>query len=294
MPVSNVFVLPTAGKSFTLSLNDFNNSFLTVWSNFYGPNIPTSADINIGGAATAPYDGMLYRHSSYKAFYTYNPDALKGGGIGSGFTRVGLGNRNFESITALVANIANIEQSELCSVVGDSSANYRVYMRTTNAGAIVDIGIPPASSLTSGMFIARQVPNTALVASSVTGHEMSSDLIYRSRITVDAMAERSISTSISGNVLDLDVGVASLHRVNVTSHINSIKFSNTAGTSWGVSVVFYGNGTAYNFNTNSNVAYPSSNSAVTLTSTAGRRDSISFVSPDGNLPAMAFGGGQGF
>jgi hypothetical protein len=298
---SNTFSLPSAGKSFTLSRLDFNNSILSAWSSFYGPAVPTIGNITIEGTASAPYSGMLYRSSIHKALYVQDSTSIKGGGIGGGFTRVGITNRTFESITTLVANLAYIEQSELCTTVGDSSANYRVYMKTNNSNNIVDVGIPPSSSLATSMFVNRQIANTHLQLNTITGAELASNIIYTSgatmkgRILIDALAERTVSTAVSSNVLDIDVGLASMHRVNVTSNINSIKFSNTnTSMSWGVSVVFYADGTAYNFNTNSNVAYPNSNTPITLTSTAGRRDAISFVSPDGGLPAMAFVGGQGF
>lgn len=301
MSISNTFSLPTAGKSFTLSLIDFNNSILATWSNFYGPNIPTSADVNINGSAVSPYEGMLYRSSVFKAFYVYDPNNAKGNSLGGGFTRTGLGARNFESITSLVANAAYIEQAELITTVGDSSANYRLYLKTTNAGAIVDVGVPPASSLTSGMFVTRQVPNTALQLNTVTGAELAPNIVYDSgltakgRVAIDSLTERSIATAISGNLLNFDVGAASIHRVNVTSHINAVSFSNSnSSMGWGISVFFYGNGTAYNFKTNSNVMYPNSNTPVTLTSTAGRFDAVAFISPSGSVPVIASVAGQGY
>lgn len=301
MPTVNTFSTPTAGKSFTLSLNDFNNSLLSLFNNFYGPVPPSNLEITIAGVSTNPYAGMLYRSSIYNAFYAYDPTAKKGGGISSNYTRVGLGSRNFESITDLVTNISTIEQTELLTTVG-SGANYRLYMKTSNTPGIVDVGIPPASSLSTAMFISRQIPNTALQASSVTGFELASNFVYNSAYTIkgraliDSLAERVVTTNISGNVLNINVGLASMHRVNVTSHINAIIFSNNNTTmGWGVSVFFYANGTAYNFNTNSNVAYPNSNTPVTLTSTAGRMDAISFISPNGsNVGVLAFVGGQGY
>ena len=301
MPTANTFSTPTAGKSFTLSLIDFNNSLLSLFSNFYGPTPPSSLEVTVAGVATAPYTGTLYRSSLYNAFYAYDATAKKGGGIASNYTRVGLGSRNFESITDLVTNIATIEQTELLTTVG-AGANYRLYMKTSNTPGIVDVGIPPSSSLISGMFVTGQVPNTAIAVNSLTGNELSTNFIHnstftvRARVAIDALAERVVATSISGNVLNLDVGLASMHRVNVTSHINSIVFSNNNTTmGWGVSVFFYANGSTYNFNTNSNVAYPNSNTSVTLTTTAGRMDAISFVSPNGsNVGVLAFVGGQGY
>jgi hypothetical protein len=301
MPTANTFSTPTAGKSFTLSLNDFNNSLLSIFSNFYGPTPPSSLEITVAGVATNPYTGMLYRSSIHNAFYAYDATAKKGGGISSNYTRVGLGSRNFEGITELVANLTYVEQTELLTTVG-SGANYRLYMKTSNTPGIVDVGIPPASSLTSAMFVNGQVPNTAIAVNSLTGNELKSNFVYnsaytiRGRALIDSLAERVVATSISGNVLNLDVGLASMHRVNVTSNINSIVFSNNNNTmGWGVSVFFYANGTAYNFKTNSNVAYPNSNTAVTLTTTAGRMDAISFISPNGsNVGVLAFVGGQGY
>ena len=142
MAISNTFSTPQASKSFTLSLVDFNNSSLALWSNFYGPSVPTINNITIAGTPTTPYAGMLYRSSLTNAFYVYDPTNAKSGGVGGGFTRMGIGSRNFESITALVSNIATIEQAELVTTVGTSSANYRVYMKVNNSSSIVDIGVP--------------------------------------------------------------------------------------------------------------------------------------------------------
>ena len=80
MPTANTFSTPTAGKSFTLSLIDFNNSLLSVFSNFYGPTPPSSLEVTVAGVATSPYTGMLYRSSIYNAFYAYDATAKKGGG----------------------------------------------------------------------------------------------------------------------------------------------------------------------------------------------------------------------
>src|SRR5687768_14708443 len=138
MAISNTFSIPTAGKSFTLSLIDFNRNFLAIWSNFYGPSVPTSGNITIEGTVSNPYEGMLWRSSTLKALYIYDPTNTKGGNPGAGFTRVGVGHRNFESISSLVTGLGGIEQSELLTTVGESTANYRVYMKTNNSNNIVD------------------------------------------------------------------------------------------------------------------------------------------------------------
>ena len=195
MTVSNLFSLPSTAKSFTLSLNDFNSSILATWSNFYGPAVPNINNITIQGVSSGPYEGMLYRSSITNAFYVYDPTQAKSGGIGGGFTRSGIGSRNFESITALVANLSAIEQAELLTTVGDSTANYRVYVKTNNSSGFVDIGLPPASTLTSGMFVDRQISNVRLVSNTITGYEiapyaisgdkLANNITYYSALTVD-------------------------------------------------------------------------------------------------------------
>jgi hypothetical protein len=204
MAISNTFSLPSSGKSFTLSLVDFNNSFLSLWSNFYGPSVPNINNITIQGTATGPYEGMLYRSSVKGAFYVYDPTAAKGGSIGGGFTRVGIASRNYENITQLVANVSSIEQTELITTVGDSSANYRLYMKTNNSGGIVDVGLPAAASLISSMFVARQVPNTAIALESLTSAEMAPRSINGDRLANNLIYQSSANV---GGQLGLEQNV---------------------------------------------------------------------------------------
>lgn len=180
--VSNTFATPSAAKSFTLSRVDYNNSLEALFSNFYGPAYPTSLNITIVGTATTPYTGMLHRSSTTNTFHVYDPTNTKSGSLGGGFTRMGIGSRNFESITQLVSSLSTIEQAELLTTVGDSTANYRVYMKTNNSSGLVDIGVPAASSLVTSMFASRQVPNTALTAASVTQYELADGSVTTSKL----------------------------------------------------------------------------------------------------------------
>jgi hypothetical protein len=238
MPISNSFAVPAASRSFTLSLVDYNSSLTALFSNFYGPAVPTLNNITIQGVSTSPYEGMLYRSSITNSFYVYDPTNVKGGGIGGGFTRNGIGSRNFESITALTANLSLIEQSELLTTVGDSTANYRVYMKTNNSNGFVDIGIPPASSLTSGMFINRQIPNTALQLNTVTAAELSKDIDLLGRTKVVNVVEPVVNVSISGGAVTLDLYYGSAFHTNLTAAITSVSVIN-ANSTHGSSFVWF-------------------------------------------------------
>ena len=272
MPTVNTFSTPTAGKSFTLSLNDFNNSLLSLFNNFYGPVPPSSSEITVAGVSTNPYAGMLYRSSIYNAFYAYDPTAKKGGGISSNYTRVGLGSRNFESITDLVANIAVIEQTELLTTVG-SGANYRLYMKTSNTPSIVDVGIPPTSSLISSMFVARQVPNTAIAVNSITRHELAPLTITAAELTNTTITGAKIaSATITGDKLSANLSYTS--NLNMSGNVvfaankglrfadgsrqNSAAMINFANVGSGASFV-------YNKSANGNLVMKTATTSLSLT-----------------------------
>lgn len=300
--MANVFALPSAGKSFTLSLIDFNNSFKSLLSSFYGPSLPTSADITMSGVATAPSSGMLYRSSIFNAFYVYDPTSVKGSSIGGNFTRVGIGNRNFESISTLVSNLNYIEQSEIVTTVG-AGANYRAYLRTSNSNGFVDIGIPPASSLTTSMFINRQISNTHIQASSITGNELAPNILYNSTISFTgrtilyALSEGLVTVSPVANVVTLDLGIGTNFYLNLTSNISNVNITN-ANTSYVSSFVLFtsGDGTqrSITWPTSTTVKFPG-NTIPTPTSTSGKLDMYIGVSNPVSLGTfLVQSGGQSY
>ena len=183
---SNTYSLPNVGLALALSRIRWNETLRSISGCMYGPSVPTSLDYTDEGVAVVPPTGSLYRSSLFNALYAYDPVAGKGGvqGIGGNYTRVGVGHRNFESITTLVANVAYIEPSELLTTVG-SGANYRLYMKTSNSGGIVDVGLPAPSTVVNSMIVDRTIANTKITAASITNNEIAAATIKSSLLQSD-------------------------------------------------------------------------------------------------------------
>lgn len=145
--VSNNFVLPQAGDSIALARVFWNNSFRAVGENFYGFNPPTPGNYVIEGSNTSPVpDGILFREQVSGALYIHDSVHKKVTHLGASWTRVGIGWRVEETLVDV--NLANYEIGEGFVTV---NANSRLYMKSTNAGAIVDLGLPAPLTVTTAM-----------------------------------------------------------------------------------------------------------------------------------------------
>lgn len=138
---SNTYIEPTAGTSLNTARLQQNDNFRSLLSNFYSPAIPTSTNITTNGAGLTPPNGMLYRNSTTGALYISDSINKRSAPIGGNFTRVGIGNRVEQNITALTANIATYEIGELVGTIDTG----RLYFRNSNTAAIgsfIDVGAP--------------------------------------------------------------------------------------------------------------------------------------------------------
>jgi len=162
---SNTFIEPTSGTSLNAARSQFNNSLRSLLTNFKSAAAPAATNITAAGTNIGEQDGMLFRSATTNALYISDSVHVKSSPVGGNFTRVGIGNRVENGITALVANIASYEIGELVatpSASGALSANARLYLITDNSGAatsIKDVGIPPTNG---------SVTNTMLQLSSIT------------------------------------------------------------------------------------------------------------------------------
>jgi len=154
--VSNTFSTPSAATALILARGFWNNSHKALATNFYGPARPTSSNYLLEGVATTPDDGLLWRNSTNGVLYIKDYNFTKGG-AGS-FTVNGIGSRIIEDLSSYSSS--DYEVGELFKTVG---ANSRLYMKTSNAGIIVDIGIPPNNgSITTNMIGNGQVTGQKL------------------------------------------------------------------------------------------------------------------------------------
>ena len=185
---SNTLVLTSASTALSAARGQINGSIQAVAQNFYSDARPVAANFQDDGGSTVAFtdsraSGILHYNSSTKALYVNVPTADKKGGEGPGgnFTRVGIGARYENNWTAATANIGTYQIGEL--MINLDSSNVRLMVKGANSAAeFTDVGVPPASSITSTMFADsavttakindRNVSNVKITADSLTVHEL--------------------------------------------------------------------------------------------------------------------------
>lgn len=176
---SNTFIEPTAGTSLNTARIQINNSLRSLLTNFKSTSRPSTTNLTAAGANIGEQDGMLFRSAATNALYISDSVHVKSSPVGGNFTRVGIGNRVENGITALVANIASYEIGELVatpSASGALSANARLYLITDNSAAassFKDIGIPPTNG---------SVTNTMIQLSSITADRIKAGNVLLSKV----------------------------------------------------------------------------------------------------------------
>jgi microcystin-dependent protein len=182
---------------------------------------------------------MLYRSATTNALYISDSVHAKSSPVGGNFTRVGIGNRVENGITALTANIASYEIGELVatpSASGSLSANARLYLISANNGTmadVVDVGIPPTNgSIQNTMLGVGSVDlgrvNFAKVGFSLDSFDGVSD--YESNTTLKVSGLAGVNTSIGLGTLN-NGNVAVVHRTDAaaTSSLNGLHVMKTPG-----------------------------------------------------------------
>ncbi len=160
---SNTFILPASTKSVAIARVDWNSSFFSMLQSFYSNAVPVALNIDDEGTTVNPPDGTLYRSRETGALYVADTLHTVGTGnpvYGDPWTRNGIGIRVEDNLAAV-----DITTYEIGELFGTVPSNARVYMKSTEAGLFVDIGIPPADSIS----------NTMLKANSVTADKISDD-----------------------------------------------------------------------------------------------------------------------
>lgn len=101
------------------------------------------------------------------------------------------------------------------------------------------------------------------------------------------------TTTISSNILTLNLNNGNIFNVLLNANILTITISNIPSSTHTISftVIFTADGTARAVNWPNTVIWPSGN-APSITSTAGKIDVFSFSSTDGGTNWMGFVGGQ--
>jgi len=145
---SNTFALPSSSKSIGLARQDWNDSLQAVLQSFYGSTAPGPSNIEIEGVQQNPIpNGLIFRSANTGVLYIVDSVNNKGNPVhGSSLTVNGIGSKIVSSLASV--DITKLEVGELFKTVG---ANSRMYMKSSNAGAIVDIGLPASNSVIASM-----------------------------------------------------------------------------------------------------------------------------------------------
>ena len=163
---SNTYIEPTAGTSLNASRTQFNNSLRSLLTNFRSSSPPATVNISASGEGISVPDGtiMHFANSNVNALFVSDSSNKKSSPIGGNFTRSGIGHRNENGITVMMANAPSYEIGELATTVtaGAAAANARLYLVTANnrtAADFIDVGIPPTNG---------SVVNTMIAINGVT------------------------------------------------------------------------------------------------------------------------------
>jgi len=183
---SNTYIEPTAGTSLNASRTQVNNSLRSLLTNFRSSSPPATVNISASGEGISVPDGtiMHFANSNVNALFVSDSSNKKSSPIGGNFTRSGIGHRNENGITAMMANAPSYEIGELATTVtaGATAANARLYLVTANnrtAADFIDVGIPPTNG---------SVVNTMIAISGITSDRvnLTTSGVITNNLTVSA------------------------------------------------------------------------------------------------------------
>jgi hypothetical protein len=147
----------------------------------------------------------------------------------------------------------------------------------------------------NGLLTASGISATGTIAATFNGLV---DMNFNTLVepTLKYYNEVLASPSISANVLTLDLSTAQVFTVSLNANITTFTISNTPATanrSIGFTLIFTADGTARTVTWGSAVKW-ANNDPPALTSTNGKKDILSFVSPDNGTNWYGFIGGLNF
>ena len=230
---SNTYIEPTAGTSLNASRTQFNNSLRSLLTNFRSSSPPATVNISASGEGISVPDGtiMHFANSNVNALFVSDSSNKKSSPIGGNFTRSGIGHRNENGITVMMANAPSYEIGELATTVtaGAAAANARLYLVTANnrtAADFIDVGIPPTNG---------SVVNTMIAISGVTSDRvnLTTSGVSTNNLTVTA------TTAGGGKKWfpeAIGVGHAALKIASISSSDNTAVLFNFGSSSANVSL----------------------------------------------------------
>jgi hypothetical protein len=181
-----------------------------------------------------------------------------------------------------------------------SGGNYTVRpsggLATVTGTLNVSAGISAAGATLSGLLTTSAgISAGGTTAANFNGLvDMSFNTLFEP--TLRYYNEVLASPTISANVLTLDLSTAQMFTVSLNANITTFTITNTPATanrSIGFTLIFTADGTARTVTWGSAVKW-ANNDPPALTSTNGKKDILSFVSPDGGTNWYGFIGGLNF
>ena len=161
-------------------------------------------------------------------------------------------------------------------------------------GAVTGVTVGGAN-----IFTALQTFSSGISASGATSSFFSTTDFNFSTVfepTFRYYNETTSSPSISSNTLTLDLSAAQVFNVSLNANITTLTISNTpatSNTSIGFTLIFTADGTARTVTWPAAVKW-ANNDPPALTSTNGKRDILSFMSPDNGTTWFGFIGGLNY
>ena len=169
--MANTVTLPLATQALPIARSDWNTTFESILTCFYGLYAPTISNFTIAGSTPVEVPrGTVYRSSNTGAVYISDPGNSQSNPVyGDNFTRNGIGAIVEPSIAALYSNVHLRENGELLAVT--PGANARLYMKTSSvANTVIDVGAPYANSVSSA-----ELQNNAVVQYKIATGAITTD-----------------------------------------------------------------------------------------------------------------------
>lgn len=249
---------------------------------------PSAGSLTAGELAINVADGKLFTKKSNGTVVEIGG----GGGVSDGdkgdITVSSSGATwTIDNTAVTYAKIQNVSATD--RILGRSSAGAGVIeeITCTSAGrALIDDADASAQRTTLGLgTIATQASSSV----SITGGSLSS-------VKITDYTEPKTAPTISSGTLTLNLNDAQVFDVSLNANVTTLTISNTDATANTVNaftLIFTMDGTARTVTWGGAVKW-AGGTAPTLTSTNGKKDVFSFLSPDNGTTWLGFVGGQNF
>lgn len=247
--------------------------------------VPTTSNLSVGEIAINYRNNKLFIRSFDDEIVQFCP--LNDGDKGDITVSANGQTFTIDNTAVTYAKIQNVSATD--RILGRSSAGAGVVQEITctSAGrALIDDADAAAQRTTLGLgTIATQASSNV----SVTGGSLSS-------VRITDYTEPKTAPTISSGTLTLNLNDAQVFDVSLNANITTLTISNIDSSSNTVNaftVIFQMDGTARTITWPAAVKW-AGGTAPTLTSTNGKKDILSFLSPDNGTTWFGFVGGQNF